>query len=185
MVRPMHEISFDAAVRTICEKDGRIDRDAYYFLREALEDTVAKIRADEMPEHQHVNGPELMAGFREFALEKFGPMAATVLETWRIRETDDVGKMVFDLIEEGAFGQSEEDRLEDFCGIYDFDEAFRAPFRPRKKRSSRRSTGTPFVVREDSPAETEMEKLAEPDSDSDSDPQDSASCDTRGESELL
>ncbi len=46
MVKPMHEISFEDAVRTICERDGRIDRDAYYFLREALEDTVAKIRAD-------------------------------------------------------------------------------------------------------------------------------------------
>lgn len=179
----MHEISFDDAVRTICERDGRIDRDAYYFLREALEDTVAKIRADETPEHQHVNGPELMAGFREFALEKFGPMAATVLETWGIRETDAVGKMVFDLIEEGAFGQSEEDQLEDFCGVYDFDEAFRAPFRPKKRRSTKRAVEAPFVVRESSPSEGEMEEVAEDESDSDS--EDSASRDTRGESELL
>jgi uncharacterized repeat protein (TIGR04138 family) len=179
----MHEISFEDAVRTICERDGRIDRDAYYFLREALEDTVAKIRADETPEHQHVNGPELMAGFREFALEKFGPMAATVLETWGIRETDDVGKMVFDLIEEGAFGQSEEDHLEDFCGLYNFDEAFRAPFRPRKRRTSKRSVEAPLVVRESSPTDGEMEEIVEDESDADS--EDSTSRDTRGESELL
>lgn len=180
----MHEISFDDAVRTICERDGRIDRDAYYFLREALEDTVAKVRADETPEHQHVNGQELMAGFREFALEKFGPMAATVLETWGIGETDDVGRMVFELIEEGAFGRSEEDRVEDFSAVYDFDEAFRAPFRPKKRRPKRRGVEAPFVVRESSPVDAQKkEDLLKEDSDPNS--QDSSSRDTRGESELL
>lgn len=137
----MHEISFEEAVRVICERNRRIDRDAYYFLREALEHTVAKIRAEETPEHQHVDGPELMSGFREYALEKFGPMAVTVLTTWGIKETDDVGRMVFDLIEQGVFGQSEEDKLEDFCGLYSFEEAFRAPFRPKGNRTLRKGRG--------------------------------------------
>lgn len=130
----MHEISFDDAVRTICAEDGRIDRDAYYFLRESLDDTVRNIRAEETPEHQHVNGPELLDGLRDYALEKYGPLAATVLESWGLRTTDDIGRMVFQLIDIGVFGQSEDDAPEDFSNRFDFDEAFRQPFRPKGKR---------------------------------------------------
>jgi uncharacterized repeat protein (TIGR04138 family) len=55
--------------------------------------------------------------------------------------------MVFNLIEAGAFGKTEEDTREDFANGYDFDEAFRKPFLPTGKpaipvakpaRSSRR-----------------------------------------------
>jgi len=135
---PMHEISFEDAVQVICERDKRLDRDAYYFLREALDATVKTLRSDETPEHQHVNGGELLDGLRDHALEKFGPMAATVLESWGVRSTDDIGRMVFQLIEIGAFGQSEEDRPEDFANRYSFDEAFRAPFRPKGTRRRRK-----------------------------------------------
>lgn len=131
----MHEISFDDAVKTICERDKRIDRDAYYFLREALEATVSKLRNDETPEHQHVNGPELLDGLRDYALAQYGPLTATVLERWGLRATGDIGRMVFQLIEIGAFGQSDEDEPEDFVDHYDFDEAFREPFRPKSRKS--------------------------------------------------
>jgi len=134
----MHEISFEDAVQVICERDKRIDRDAYYFLREALDATVKALRSDETPEHQHVSGGELLDGLRDYALEKFGPMAATVLESWGLRTTDDIGQMVFKLIEIGAFGQSEDDRPEDFVDHYTFDEAFRAPFRPKGTRRHKR-----------------------------------------------
>lgn len=134
----MHEISFEDAVQVICERDKRLDRDAYFFLREALDATVKALRSDETPEHQHVNGGELLDGLRDYALKKFGPMAATVLESWGLRTTDDIGQMVFKLIEIGAFGQSEEDCPEHFANRYSFDEAFRAPFRPKGIRHQRK-----------------------------------------------
>ncbi len=146
----MHEISFEDAVQVICERDKRLDRDAYYFLREALDATVKALRSDETPEHQHVNGGELLDGLRDYALGKFGPMAATVLESWGLRTTDDIGQMVFKLIEIGAFGQSEEDRPEDFVNRFTFDEAFRAPFRPK---GTRRQKQRKRIV----PADTESE----------------------------
>ena len=40
--------------------------------------------------------------------------------------------MVFNLIEAGIFGKTEEDSLEDFKNVYDFEEAFVKPFAPAK-----------------------------------------------------
>lgn len=156
----MHEISFEDAVQTICERDKRIDRDAYYFLREALDATVKALRSDETPEHQHVNGPELLDGLRDYALEKYGPMTATVLESWGLKTTDDIGSMVFQLIEIGAFGQSDDDQPEDFAAHYTFDEAFRAPFRPKGSRRSRRADGETATDGDQTSPSADSEKKA-------------------------
>ena len=127
----MQKVPFDEAVRAIRKKDGRFDADAYSFLRDALDFTVRKLRENESEEHRHVSGPELLHGLREYALKEFGPLSATVLESWGVSRCEDVGDMVFQLIEVGAFGKSDEDQPQDFSGVFDFDDAFREPFRPR------------------------------------------------------
>lgn len=124
------KLTFDQAVRMIREKDRRFDSDAYCFLRDSLDFTVKKLRGEEIG--THVNGPELLSGFRDYALKEFGPMAGTVLGSWGLRRCEDVGDMVFHLIELGVFGRSDTDKPEDFSAIYDFDEAFKGPFRPRR-----------------------------------------------------
>ena len=58
------------------------------------------------------------------------PMAVTVFEEWGIRSTDDVGEMVFNLIDAEVFGKTETDTKEDFAALYDFHEAFVVPFEP-------------------------------------------------------
>ncbi len=128
----MQKVPFPEAVRAIRKNDSRFDPDAYVFLRDALDFTVKKLRGEESEEHRHVCGPELLHGLREFALQEFGPLAATVLENWGVTRCEDVGDMVFQLIEVGAFGRSDEDDPADFAGVFDFDEAFREPFRPRQ-----------------------------------------------------
>ena len=40
--------------------------------------------------------------------------------------------MVFNLIGAGIFGKTEEDSIEDFKSVYDFEEAFVKPFAPEK-----------------------------------------------------
>ena len=40
--------------------------------------------------------------------------------------------MVFNLIGAGIFGKTEEDSIEDFKNVFDFDEAFVKPFEPAK-----------------------------------------------------
>lgn len=129
----MQKIGFEEAVVRIRQEDGRYDSDAYVFLRDALDYSVRAKQEKMGEEYPHVGGQELLFGFRDLALDEFGPMAETVLEVWGVTCSEDVGKMVFQLIEMGAFGQSEDDSLEHFKEVFSFDEAFSAPFRPKGK----------------------------------------------------
>ena len=126
-------VSFDEAVSTIAARDDRYDSAAYSFLRDALSVAVNDVRKSNGGQDRHVTGPELLEGFRKLAIQRFGPMAMTVLETWGVRTCDDVGEMVYCLINERIFGQSENDRREDFSGVFDFDDVFVKPFQPKSR----------------------------------------------------
>ena len=124
-------ITFQAAVQEICKEDDRFHPDAYDFLREALDYTVNRIKEKEM-QPRHVNGAELMFGFRDFTLQEFGPMSKALLKEWGITKTRDVGEMVFNLIRVEMFSKEEGDSPKDFENIYTFKEAFEKPFLPQK-----------------------------------------------------
>ncbi len=137
----MQKIGFDDAIDKIIQRDPRFHRDAYMFLREALDHTVKALGRETFAEpERHVRGPELLGGFRDLAIERFGPMAPTVLEDWGISQTRDVGEMVFALIEEGSFAQSNDDVLADFENVFDFYDAFVAPYLPSGQGQGSRST---------------------------------------------
>jgi uncharacterized repeat protein (TIGR04138 family) len=74
-------------------------------------------------EAKHITGGELLEFIREFALLRFGFMARTVFHCWSIHTTADFGRLVYDLIERGRMGKTEEDQLSDFDDVYDFEEA--------------------------------------------------------------
>jgi uncharacterized repeat protein (TIGR04138 family) len=139
----MHASNFDGTLEQILQKDPRYHRDAYQFVREALDYTQkaapkstkqegrpAEVRKGRAPEEQHVTGQELLVGIRSFTLESFGPMAMTVLQEWGIRRCEDFGEIVFNMVEHNLLGKTEHDSREDFKGGYDFDEVFRKPFLP-------------------------------------------------------
>jgi uncharacterized repeat protein (TIGR04138 family) len=63
-------------------------------------------------------------------------MVMTVFDNWGIRSCEDIGHMVFNLIGAGVFGKTEEDSIEDFKNVYDFDDAFVKPFAPEKPASA-------------------------------------------------
>jgi uncharacterized repeat protein (TIGR04138 family) len=86
----------------------------------------------ELPEPRHISGRELVEGVRVLAVEKFGPMARTVLEHWGIHETGDVGDIVFALVDAGVLIKQEQDTRADFEGVFEFDEAFRSPYPPAR-----------------------------------------------------
>lgn len=131
----MDKIVFEEALENISRRDTRFHRDAYYFLRDALDYTVKMLNREASGDtDRHVCGPELLDGFRRHSLNQFGPMVMTVFELWGLRQCSDVGDMVFNLIREGAFGQSDTDKVEDFHGGYDFHEAFVLPYLPRERR---------------------------------------------------
>lgn len=110
----------------ILKKDIRYTTEAYLFVHEGLNHTVRKL---EKP--RHVSGQELLGGMREYALKEYGPVAKRVLSEWGINECVDFGNIVFNLINEGLLGKTDEDCIEDFMGGYNFTEAFIQPFRPK------------------------------------------------------
>lgn len=126
----MEKMSFEAALESILEADDRYDEEAYLFIREALDYTIRKLSKPVDGPARHVSGGELLEGIRDFALVEFGPITKTVLNKWGLQETEDFGNIVFNLVERGVLGKTEEDRLEDFYDMYSFEEAFRAPFIP-------------------------------------------------------
>lgn len=125
--------NFQEVIHLIRKEDPRYEAGAYIFMRQALDHTLGTIRnAGKSSKHRHITGQELCEGIRDFALEQFGPMAMTLLHHWGIRQTEDFGQIVFNLVEFGIFGKTESDSLEDFTKVYDFDHAFAKPFRPAK-----------------------------------------------------
>jgi uncharacterized repeat protein (TIGR04138 family) len=131
----MQEVSFEEALATIQAKDPRYQRDAYLFVREALDYTQKTIGKDSRGRVRHVSGQELLVGIREFALQQFGPMTKTMLDEWGIHSGRDFGEIVFNMIEVGWLAKTNEDSRADFEQGYDFDEAFRKPFLPKDKRA--------------------------------------------------
>ena len=132
----MQQVQFEQAVDAILGRDQRYDGGAYFFLKEALDFTVKQTLESGSGQPRHVSGPELLKGFRDFALQQFGPMASTLMREWGISACSDVGEMVFHLIDEGVFGRQESDTREDFHGVFDFDDAFVAPFLPKSARKA-------------------------------------------------
>jgi uncharacterized repeat protein (TIGR04138 family) len=51
-------------------------------------------------------------------------MARVVLESWGCLRTDDFGNIVYNLIEASILTKTDQDRLEDFHDVYDFEQAF-------------------------------------------------------------
>lgn len=129
----MQKIGFLEALERIVAEDPRYHRDAYIFLRDALDHTLKQQKRRQGEGPRHVTGQELLAGVREHALQEFGPMVPTIFSFWGIQETEDFGKMVFKLVDAGVFGKTENDSLDDFQGGYSFYEAFVEPFLPQKR----------------------------------------------------
>lgn len=128
----MQDPEFSEIVDQIRKEDPRFQKQAYFFLRHGLDYTVREIRKKDSPRitrSQHVSGPELLAGLRDYALDQYGPMAKLVLNEWGVSRCRDFGEMVFNLIDYKVFSKTEEDKREDFDDIFSFEDAFEKPFR--------------------------------------------------------
>ena len=129
----MQEVTFEEALEQILAADPRYHREAYAFVREALDFTQRIAGKESAGKIRHVSGQELLDGIRQFALVQFGPMTITVLEEWGIRDCRDFGNLVFNMVETHLLAKTETDSRADFLGGYDFDDAFRKPFLPTSK----------------------------------------------------
>jgi len=131
----MQEVSFEKAIDLILAKDPRFQREAYSFVKEALDHTQKAIKKQNRGRVRHVSGQELLEGIREFALAQYGPMAITLLEEWGIHNSRDFGEIVFNMVDVGWLAKTDKDSRADFEGGYDLFEAFRKPFLPSSKQA--------------------------------------------------
>ncbi len=134
----MQKNNFPEALDQIMAHDPRYDRDAYHFVREGLDFTVKLLKKTPTGKDRHVSGPELLEGLRRHSILQFGPMAKTVLNYWGVKRCEDFAEIVFNLVEKGILGKTEQDTREDFKGGYDFDEAFVKPYLPPPQALLRR-----------------------------------------------
>lgn len=116
----MSELQFaDEMLDRLQERNPRFHASSYIFVLHALHSVISSL---ETP--RHVTGQELAEGVRKLALDRFGPIARTVLEHWGIHDTDDVGRVVFAMVEQGILIKQDGDQPEDFTDVFDFEEAF-------------------------------------------------------------
>jgi len=126
----MMDPAYSELLSGLCERDTRFTPEAYVFVCEALQYTTQSLKKPDDGPSRHVSGHELLEGARTYALQQYGPMSRTVLRECGLNQTEDVGEIVFNMVEAGLFGKTETDTRADFANGYDFDKAFREPFMP-------------------------------------------------------
>ncbi len=125
----MTDVQFaDDLLERLRSSHPRFHHKAYVFVLAALHTVIGRL-----DEPRHIAGAELAEGMRDLAIERFGPMARSVLEHWGIHTTVDVGDVVFALVEQGVLVKQDEDSREDFVDIFDFEKAFEQDY-PWKAR---------------------------------------------------
>lgn len=121
----------DEMLAEILRRDKRYTREAYAFVSEALSFTVERTGR-----RGHVSGEELCHGLKDLALKQFGPLARTVLDAWGIRRTEDVGEVVFNMVDVGLLRKTAEDTRADFADVFDFGAALEGVYRIRLEEES-------------------------------------------------
>ena len=118
----MEEIDFETDdFADIVAKDKRYAARAYALLM----DVVHFLSGGK---HRHVSGEEILDEFKERALDQYGPLTYTVLDEWGLSCTEDIGEMMFNLVDAKRIGRDENDTSDSFVGGYDFKETFLQPY---------------------------------------------------------
>jgi uncharacterized repeat protein (TIGR04138 family) len=113
----------------IVRRDPRYAYEAYEFVFAALAHTQKRLGkvppegGGPEPADYHVTGRDLLEGARDLALKEFGLMARTVFRLWGINATDDIGNIVFNLIDAELMSRTDRDTREEFHAVFDLDDA--------------------------------------------------------------
>ena len=127
---------FPHPIYKVLRDDRRYTIEAYQFVREALsyaQEVMGLGIAESVPGgegnvERHLTGQQLCEASRRYALDQYGLLAKTVLKSWGIQSTQDFGEIVYNLIEVDLMKKSDNDRREDFDGVFDFDTGLTGAF---------------------------------------------------------
>jgi uncharacterized repeat protein (TIGR04138 family) len=104
-------------------RNPRYAVEAYLFVLGGLHRRLAEL---ECP--RHISGAELAEAVRDLALDRFGPLARVVLEHWGVHCTEDIGEIVFLLVDHGVLAKQDTDRREDFADVFSFERVFESEY---------------------------------------------------------
>jgi uncharacterized repeat protein (TIGR04138 family) len=100
-------------------RGGQYHERGYLFVLATIEFLQTRLEV-----RRHVSGGELAWACRDFAQQQFGLLAPGVLAHWGIRRTEDLGRIVFTLVEIGMLVTQPGDHESDFESVYQFADAF-------------------------------------------------------------
>ncbi len=94
-------------------------------------DIISAIRQIGGPEkmNRHVSGQQLCEVIRDIARERWGLMARSVLARWGVTTTEDIGQIVFALVNNGWLQKQPTDSIDDFNQVFTFIDAFDRTYR--------------------------------------------------------
>jgi uncharacterized repeat protein (TIGR04138 family) len=126
------ETIFRDAVDRLRAGGSRYAREAYVFVVAALGETVRGLPDERLAdaERRHLSGQELTEGVIRIAREEFGALAPMVFREWGVQSSEDIGEMVFELVEAGQLSARPEDTLADFQSRGDLLAALAEPLPP-------------------------------------------------------
>lgn len=120
----------ERSIEDLAREDRRFPPAAYLLVFEGLEVAIARLS-----QRRHVAPQELLEGIRASALDQWGFLARTVLASWNVHTTADLGDLVFNLIHRGLLVAGDDDHRAQFVGVFDFREAFDEAFLDEMRRN--------------------------------------------------
>jgi len=115
----MQETPAERMLARLRQQYPRYAEPAFLFILSALHQLLGGLDTP-----RHVSGAEVADAVRKLAIDRFGPLARTVLEHWGIHSTSDMGEVVFAMVECGILIKQPGDSREDFEGLFSFEDAF-------------------------------------------------------------
>jgi uncharacterized repeat protein (TIGR04138 family) len=117
------ELTPELKRRMLAEQYEKLNQDyppsAYILVLKAIKAATFSVASG-----SHVPARDVVEAFRTVARLEYGADALSKLAEMQIRTTEDIGKLVFALVDAGRLGVSQEDTLEAFIDIYDFKQEF-------------------------------------------------------------
>ena len=121
----MLDIPAQIKIQKHCREEQRFTAEAYTFIFEVLDYSVRKLGLENKKgAERHMDAQQLLKGVRDYAEEHYGYMSKVVLEHMGISFSEDVGELVFQLIDLGLLQKLPTDSKDDFTGGLDLNTAF-------------------------------------------------------------
>lgn len=98
-----------AAIAVLASTSSRYCREAYILIFEALSFARSQNRVG-----GHMAAAELNRSLLDYAWKEYGPLAPAVLSEWGVNSPEDVGELVYNLIEVNLLSASPSDSKADF-----------------------------------------------------------------------